>query len=367
MLADMTGQHSLLGLAAFLGGIPFFAALDETARIQLAGQFEPVRAADGEVIITEGEAGDGLFVVVSGRLRVSVTARGAERVLHDLGRGSIVGEIALLSNRPRSATVRAVRDSDLLLLRVAAFRSLVERNPEVLGEMARLLVDRLLAVDRPREPLAVGRAITVAAAGTSAGAATLVAERLTVQLSRAGPVFFVNADVVARHLGSGAAQRGPNDPGRAELTGWLHAVERSNDYVLYQADAEDTAWSRLCISQSDVALLVAAASEDPSPGPVETGRLQPARCGASWCWCIRARERRRPDGSRTEPWRTFTTCAPGGRRMWRGSHGWSPAGAAVWCWVVVARVVLPTLASCGRWKKLACPSTSLAAPASARS
>ena len=152
MLADMTGQHSLLGLAAFLGGIPFFAALDETARIQLAGQFEPVRAADGEVIITEGEVGDGLFVVVSGRLRVSVTARGAERVLHDLGRGSIVGEIALLSNRPRSATVRAVRDSDLLLLRVAAFRSLVERNPEVLGEMARLLVDRLLAVDRPREP-----------------------------------------------------------------------------------------------------------------------------------------------------------------------------------------------------------------------
>jgi NTE family protein len=273
MLADMTGQHSLLGLAAFLGGIPFFAALDETARIQLAGQFEPVRAADGEVIITEGEAGDGLFVVVSGRLRVSVTARGAERVLHDLGRGSIVGEIALLSNRPRSATVRAVRDSDLLLLRVAAFRSLVERNPEVLGEMARLLVDRLLAVDRPREPLAVGRAITVAAAGTSAGAATLVAERLTVQLSRAGPVFFVNADVVARHLGSGAAQRGPNDPGRAELTGWLHAVERSNNYVLYQADAEDTAWSRLCISQSDVALLVAAASEDPSPGPVENRAL----------------------------------------------------------------------------------------------
>jgi predicted acylesterase/phospholipase RssA/CRP-like cAMP-binding protein len=269
----VTGKNHPAELDAFLASVPLFSALDETARLQLVTQFEPVHVAAGEVIIAQGETGDGLFLVVSGRLRVSVTARGTERVLHDLGRGSTVGEIALLSDHPRSATVRAVRDSDLLLLRAPAFRSLTERSPAVLAAMARLLIDRLLAVDRPQEAPPARRAIAVAAAGKSADAATMVAERLAAQLSRAGSAFYVDSGVVARHLGAGAAQREPEDPGRAELIGWLHAVERSNHYMVYQTDADDTAWTRLCLSQSDVVLLAASANDDPSPGPVEARTL----------------------------------------------------------------------------------------------
>jgi predicted acylesterase/phospholipase RssA/CRP-like cAMP-binding protein len=265
----MTGQQRPAGPAPFLAGIPFFAALDEAARLQLATQLQPVHAAAGEVIIAEGEKGDGLFVVVSGRLRVSVAGKGIERVLHDLGRGAIVGEIALVSDRPRSATVRAVRDSDLLRLSTSAFNALAEQNPAVLREIARLLVDRLLSVDRPQPRPPGARAITVMPAGTNPGPAAIVTERLAALLARAGTVFRVDADLVDGHLGPGGAQRAPGDPGRAELTGWLHAVERGNDYVLYQPDADDTTWSRLCISQSDVVLVVAAAGDDPSPGPVK--------------------------------------------------------------------------------------------------
>ena len=273
MLAHVTGKYHPAELDAFLATVPFFAALDETARRQLATQFEPVHVAAGEVIIAQGEMGDGLFLVVSGRLRVSVAAGGTERFLHDLGRGSTVGEIALLSDRPRSATVRTVRDSELLLLRAPAFRSLAERSPAVLAAMARLLIDRLLAVDRPQEAPPARHAIAVASAGKRASAVTMVAERLAAQLSRAGSAFYMDADVVARHLGPGAAQREPEDPGWAELIGWLHIVERRNHYVVYQADADDTAWTRLCLSQSDVVLLAAAASDDPSPGPVEARAL----------------------------------------------------------------------------------------------
>jgi NTE family protein len=273
MLAHMTSKRQPAELDAFLASVPFFAALDETARLQLATQFEPVHVAAGEVVIAQGEMGDGLFLVVSGRLRVSVTTRGTERVLHDLGRGSTLGEIALLSDRPRSATVRAVRDSDLLLLRAPAFRSLAERSPAVLAAMARLLIDRLLAVDRPQEAPPARHAIAIAAAGKGADAATMVAERLAAQLARTSPAFRMDSGAVERHLGPGAAQRKPGDPGRAELIGWLHAVERSNHYVVYQTDADDTAWTRLCLSQSDVVLLAAAANDDPSPGPVETRAL----------------------------------------------------------------------------------------------
>jgi predicted acylesterase/phospholipase RssA/CRP-like cAMP-binding protein len=266
-------QQPVEELDAFLAGIPFFASLDEAVRLELAGQLEPVHAAAGEVIIKQDEPGNGLFLVVSGRLRVSVASGGTEQMLHDLARGAIVGEIALVSNRPRSATVRAVRDSDLLLLRVSSFKALVERRPAVLGEIARLLADRLLAVDRPRPRPSSSRAIVVLAAGRDTRAAAMVADRLSSELARAGSVFRLDAEAVARQLGPGAAQRGADDPGRAELSGWLHAVERGHDWVVYQSDAADTAWSRLCLNQCDVALLTGAASDEPSLGPVEARAL----------------------------------------------------------------------------------------------
>jgi predicted acylesterase/phospholipase RssA/CRP-like cAMP-binding protein len=272
-------QHDLEELNGFLLGIPLFAGLDEVTRLKLAGQLEPVHAAAGDVVLRQGDPGDGLFVVVSGRLRVSVAAEGAERVLHDLGRGGIVGEIALLSNRPRAATVRAVRDSDLLLLRVSSFTALVERHTALLTEMTRLLVDRLLTVnrlltmDRADALPPASRTMAVAAAGQNTGTAATVAGLLAAELASTGSVFRVDADVVERHLGPGAAQRAPGGPGRAELTGWLHAVERDHDHVIYQPEERDSGWSRLCLSQADVVLLAAAADDDPAVGAVEARAL----------------------------------------------------------------------------------------------
>jgi predicted acylesterase/phospholipase RssA len=270
---DATGPGGPGGLGAFLETIPFFASLDEATRLQLAQQLEPVHAAAGEVVIAQDDAGDGLFVLLSGRLRVSVAAGGTDRVLHDLTRGAVAGKIALLSERPRSATVRAVRDSDLLLLRVSAFNALVERTPGLLGQVARLLVDRLLAVDRPQSPPTGSRTIAVAPAGRNAPPAAELAAQLTARLARAGSVLRLDPGVVEEHLGAGAAQRRPGDPGRNELTGWLHAVERGHDHVVYQTDTEDTAWSRLCLSQSDVVLLTGDATGDSRLGAVESRAL----------------------------------------------------------------------------------------------
>jgi predicted acylesterase/phospholipase RssA/CRP-like cAMP-binding protein len=265
-------------LTAFLADIPLFGSLDESTRQEVAGQLEPVHAAAGQVVCKQGDVGDGLFLVVSGRLRVSVAAHDNDRTLYDLGRGAVVGEMALLTGRPRAATVHAVRDSDLLLLRVSSFRSLIEQNPALVSGILRLLADRLLAVDallladRPRVPPPAARTIAVIQAGAGGPAGT-VAGQLADRLARTGTLFRVDADVVARRFGPGAAQRGPGDPGRAELTEWLHTLEHEHDHVIYQPDASDTPWSRLCLGQSDVALLVAAADGDPEVGAVEARAL----------------------------------------------------------------------------------------------
>jgi len=291
--ACMSGTDRPDELAAFLAGIPFFASFDEGTLTWLARQFEAARAQAGDAIIAEGDPGDGLYVLLSGRLRVSVRTAGstAERVLHDLGRGAVFGEIALLSDRPRSATVRAVRDSDLLLLRTASFKALIEQNPGFLAEMARLLIDRLLAVDRP-QPHAGNRAIAVTPAGGDPSHAKTIATALAQRLTRTGSTALLDRDAVERELGPEATERGPSHARRNELTGWLDAVERRHDHVVYLADADDTEWSRLCLSQSDVALL-AGGGTDPGLGPVEARAL-----ATKWLRCeLVLAHRSRPGGT----------------------------------------------------------------------
>ncbi|MFY9775207.1 MAG: cyclic nucleotide-binding domain-containing protein, partial [Trebonia sp.] len=268
----MSGTDRAHELSAFLAGIPFFASFDEGTLVWLARQFEPVHAQAGDAVIAEGDPGDGLYVLLSGRLRVSVgAAGGGERVLHDLGRGAVIGEIALLSDRTRSATVRAVRDSDLFLLRTASFKALIEQNPGFLAQMARLLIERLLAVDRP-QPHAGNRAIAVVPAGRDPAHAKAIAAALAEQLTGKGTTVLLDRAAVDRQLGSEAAERGPSHPRRNELTGWLDGIERGHDHVVYLTDAEDTEWSRLCLSQSDVALL-AGGGTDARLGPVEARAL----------------------------------------------------------------------------------------------
>jgi len=271
----MADPRDLPELQAFLAGIPFFASLDDAARLELATGLEPVHVAAGDVVFRQGEAGDGLFLVTSGRLRVTVATEGTERVLHDLGRGSVVGEIALLTDRPRTATVHAVRDSELQLLRAPVFLDLAERSPALMSGMLRLLTDRLLTRDRLLTDRALPpiRAIAVAAAGQDPGPAAAVGRLLADQLARSGRVRRLDAEEADRDLGRGAAQRKPGDPGRGELTGWLHDVERDHEWVIYQAEAEDTAWSRLCLSQADVVLLAARADGDAAASPVEARAL----------------------------------------------------------------------------------------------
>lgn len=192
----MSGTDRAHELGAFLAGIPFFASFDTGTLVWLARQFEPVHAQAGDAIIAEGDPGDGLYVLLSGRLRVTV----GERVLHDLGRGAVVGEIALLSDRMRSATVRAVRDSDLLLLRTASFKALIEQNPGFLAQMARLLIERLLAVDRP-QPDAGNRAIAVAPAGRDPAHAKAIAAAMTDRLTGSGATILLDRDAIDRQLG----------------------------------------------------------------------------------------------------------------------------------------------------------------------
>ena len=111
---------------ALLRGIPMFEHLAPNVLERLAGHLEPVTMSAGALVIREGDRGDRMFVLDSGEVEVAV----AEYVVRRQGPGTEFGEIALLRDVPRTATVRAVTDVSLLALRADVFLSAVTGQVE---------------------------------------------------------------------------------------------------------------------------------------------------------------------------------------------------------------------------------------------
>src|SRR5260370_6188818 len=99
-------------------------------------------------LFQKGDPGDGCYWVQSGDLKVIVASeRGEERILAVLGHGAIVGELAMIDNLPRSATVEAINESQLIFVSRKAFTECLRDHPEVYGYLVSALVARLRHAD----------------------------------------------------------------------------------------------------------------------------------------------------------------------------------------------------------------------------
>ena len=125
-----------------LSGLPTRLSTDLFAGAKL------VRFPSGEMLFRAGDPGNGCYRVEDGLLKVTmVSSSGAERILAFLGRGAIVGELAVLDGLPRSASVVAVLDATVRFLSNVAFEAFAEKHPELYKELIRLLAERLRETD----------------------------------------------------------------------------------------------------------------------------------------------------------------------------------------------------------------------------
>ncbi|HEV8697268.1 MAG TPA: Dyp-type peroxidase [Candidatus Limnocylindrales bacterium] len=127
------------GKLDLLRTVPLFQGLDASQLDRLAGLATEIRAADGEVLMRQGESGDEFFVVASGHV---VVEREGQRLAR-LGPGEFLGEIALIDGRPRTATAIADGDTHLLVLGNSQFETVIEEFPGLGRQIARALVDRI--------------------------------------------------------------------------------------------------------------------------------------------------------------------------------------------------------------------------------
>jgi len=121
--------------------IPFFEGLTSEDLDRLARIGERRRFGAGQPIVAKDEVGGGLFVIMSGSAELEVGGR-----RHTLGPGQFFGEMALLSGKPRSATVTAQEPVEAMVIEAMYFRPFLIKNPSVAVTVLEGVVDRLREV-----------------------------------------------------------------------------------------------------------------------------------------------------------------------------------------------------------------------------
>jgi CRP/FNR family cyclic AMP-dependent transcriptional regulator len=122
-----------------LGSVPLFSECTGKELRAIAGVAKEVAHNQGDVLAREGDRGIGFFVIAEGTAKVSIGDRGRGK----LGPGDFFGEISLLDEGPRSATVVAESPMRLYGLTAWTFRQLVAKNPSISRKLLKVMADRL--------------------------------------------------------------------------------------------------------------------------------------------------------------------------------------------------------------------------------
>jgi len=127
-------------VARVLTGVPIFGALTDVERKEVAAHIRPRHFARDEVIFHRDDPAGHLYVIASGSVKVSIPDEAGHEVVVAIERdGAVFGELALFDDAPRSATVTALGETQVVTIARDDFLRVVERSPRAIREILRLL------------------------------------------------------------------------------------------------------------------------------------------------------------------------------------------------------------------------------------
>jgi len=151
--ADKAGEEQERRRRA-LGKVEFFDQLSEADRARLAAGLRYPPFASGEVMTRQGDEAHWLYLVLEGEALVTVRGEGGlERPVARLGRGSLFGEMSLMTGAPRAATVVATTDVECYRLDKAVFKEVLKDRPELAERAAEILARRTLGLEAAKHEL----------------------------------------------------------------------------------------------------------------------------------------------------------------------------------------------------------------------
>jgi sigma-B regulation protein RsbU (phosphoserine phosphatase) len=144
----LTKSHRERSLVERLRNVSLFSRVSDDALARIAERVVEMRLGAGQVLFQEGDEGTDCYIILTGALEVLASLGGEELLLEVRQAGQIIGEMALIDRSPRSATVRAAKDSLLARLDDQGFFALTHADPEVALELLRGGTARLRRTSR---------------------------------------------------------------------------------------------------------------------------------------------------------------------------------------------------------------------------
>ncbi len=247
-----------------LRSLSLFSGLDAAALKVISERLEVQWIASGTDLFQQNDSADALYVLLSGALAVLHTAPPLPGSLPTEAKwvgqvlaGETVGEMAMLSGKPRTATVRAIRDSEVLRFKRSDFEALMTSEPSAMLHIAQVAFQRLEASqagarkrDRQGRTFAIVPAVTPQVSdcghgkhvGHRAGDTETLAfaHSLADALGRFGAVALVTQAAAAN-----------------ESSGYFHALEQRSRFLIYVSEENFGPWFELCRRQADEILHLA--------------------------------------------------------------------------------------------------------------
>lgn len=259
-----------------------FGELDKAMLKDLEKKMKWQRLPRGHVLCYQGEESDSFYIVISGRLQVLIrSASGESRQVGEVSQGESVGEMGVFTGSPRSATIIASRDSELLRFSKADFDEFTSRYPELMRHLTRLLIQRLQRVDHSAKTASLSANILIAPASNGApidefSRRLLVALCELHSLNEPCPeavLLLTSQEVDGLMSVPGIAQATENEPNDLRLRSWLSQREQRYKVILFQADPTATEWTKRCIRSTDEIIYVAE-PDHASPGTAVAQEIQ---------------------------------------------------------------------------------------------
>jgi predicted acylesterase/phospholipase RssA/CRP-like cAMP-binding protein len=231
---------------------------NEAARIAERLSRECIEA--GDVLYRQGESGDCMHFVLTGRLQVRRRdPPGDARIVAHRGSGQCVGEMALLTGEPRTADVVACRSTMLARLERREFEAILESHPHAGLAFARAAL-RALNLGTPDS---AHRVETLALVPLDADVPIeAFGRRLEIALLRFGTTGYLDSAAIA-------TQASREGPGALAIDRLLDAVEKERRFVICQADPTASDWTRKAVAHADLVLFVANADGVQGVTPIE--------------------------------------------------------------------------------------------------
>lgn len=247
---------------------------------------EWVQVDAGQVIHRQGDESDAIYIVLNGRLRAIMEKdNGKLRVVGEYGQGESVGELEVMTESVRPATLHAIRDTELAKFPKSLFNSLALEHPGITIKISKIIAQRMRALveDPYFEPgkdktgTSTNKTVTstlnlrttaILPVTTGVPVVEFGSRLLTAltQIGVANGVTSLNYAAILNHLGRHAFSR----MGKLKLSQYLADLEERYGMLLYIADTNvNSPWTQTCITQADCILLVGLAEGSPSIGEYE--------------------------------------------------------------------------------------------------